>query len=274
MKINTNVVSMQTQDYLRKSNMNLETSMERLSSGKRINSAKDDAAGLAITQRMISKIRGMEVGTRNSNDGVSLVQTAEAGLASISSILQRMRELSVQSANGTYNATDRASLDKEYKQLSAEINHIAQSTSFNGVNLLDGSSASIVLQLTEESGDTLTIDLTDAQTTVLNGGTGITNDISTVVGANTALTDLEVAINEIADKRAGFGSYLNRLNFNIDNLTSMKNNLEQARSRIEDADMAKEVSEMTKFKILAQSGVSMLTQANQNPQLVNQLLQG
>lgn len=274
MKINTNTVSQQTQNYLRKSNMGLEVAMERLSSGKRINSAKDDAAGLAITQRMTSKIRGMEVGTRNSNDGISLVQTAESALASISSILQRMRELAVQSANGTYNNTDRTSLDKEFKQLTDEINHIAQSTTFNGVSLIDGTSASVDLQLTEKSGDILTIALTDAQTTALNGGAGITNDVSDIANANVALQELDTAINEVADKRANFGSYLNRLNFNIDNLTSMRNNLSQARSRIEDADMAKEVSEMTKFKILTQSGVSMLTQANQNPQLVTQLLQG
>lgn len=269
MKIGTNVSSMQAQEYLRKSGQGLETAMERLSSGKRVNSAKDDAAGLAISERMSSKIRGMEVGIRNSNDGVSLVQTAESALGSVSSILQRMRELSVQSANGTNTATDRASLNTEYAQLKEEIDHIASKTTFNGVQLLDGTVPTVDIQLSDEANDTMTIILQDATSATLL----LTSDISTVAGANGAMGELDGAIDSISNARATFGANLNRLNFNIDNIQSMKNNLSQANSRIVDADMAAESSAMTKYKILQQSGTAMLTQANQNPQLVTQLLQ-
>lgn len=277
MKINTNIVSMQTQNYLRKSNAGLENSMNRLSSGKRINTAADDAAGLAIASRMQTKIMGMEVGVRNSNDGISLVQTAEAGLGSISNILQRMRELAVQAVNGTYNSTDRASLDAEYSQLKQEINHVATNTTFNGVSLINTAAAVIQIQLSDVADDVMSINLIDAQTSQLNGGAGLTSTITAATGAgsaSTALVELDAAITEIADKRAAFGAYLNRLQFNIDNMASMTTNLSAARSRIEDADMAREVSEMTKHKVLVQSGVAMLSQANQNPQMITQLLQG
>ncbi|MFP3725794.1 flagellin [Priestia filamentosa] len=273
MKINTNIVSMQTQNYLRKSNMGLENSMNRLSSGKRINSAADDAAGLAIASRMQTKIMGMDVGVRNSNDGISLVQTAEAALGSISNILQRMRELAVQSANGTYNSSDRKSLNDEYNQLITEIDHIAGNTTFNGVALLQNDGLEVPIQLSDVAGDTMKITLIKADSTSLNKPDGLSNDITDTVKAGNALDELDNAITEIADRRAAFGASLNRLQFNIDNLSSASTNLSAAKSRIEDADMAKEVSEMTKNKVLVQSGVSMLSQANQNPQMITQLLQ-
>ena len=268
MKVNYNHVSNLTQNYLRKSSANLESSMERLSSGKRINSAKDDAAGLAIASRMESKVRGMEVGVRNSNDGISAVQTAEASLGNISNILQRMRELAVQSSNGTNNTDDRASLDVEYKQLIDEIDHIAGKTTFNGIDLLAADST-VDIQLSDVKGDTIAIKTIDATTTKLGTAAGIT----TATDAATALDQIDTALKTVSDARAEYGANLNRLNFNIDNITNMSNNLSAAKSRIEDADMAKEVSEMTKNKILTQAGMAMLSQANQNPQQVTQLLQ-
>ncbi len=273
MKINTNIVSMQTQNFLRKNNMGLENAMNRLSSGKRINSAADDAAGLAIASRMQTKITGMDVGVRNSNDGISLMQTAESALGSITNILQRMRDLAVQSANGTYNSTDRASLNDEYSQLTAEINHIATNTTFNGVPLLQDDTVQIPIQLSDVAGDVMSIQLINAQSTNLNGGSGLTTDILDTTNAGLALDSLDTAITEIADRRAAFGATLNRLQFNIENLNSSSTNLSAAKSRIEDADMSREVSEMTKNKVLVQSGVAMLSQANQNPQMITQLLQ-
>lgn len=277
MKINTNTISAVTQNYLRKSNLSLENAMERLSSGKRINSAADDAAGLAIAARMETKVRGMDVAVRNTNDGISLVQTAEAGLGSISSILQRMRELAVQSVNGTNTATDRTSLNTEYSLLKGEIDHIASNTTFNGVNLLNTAST-INIQLSDVKADVMGITTIEAGSAKLNAaakgaGVGLASKIDTDVDATLALEELDASISEVSDMRAKYGASLNRLNFNVDNITSMRNNLGEARSRIEDADMAREVSEMTKHKILTQSGVSMLTQANQNPQMITQLLQ-
>ncbi len=271
MKINTNIVSLQTQNLLRKNSQELESHMTRLSSGKRINSAADDAAGIAIATRMDSKLRGMDVGIRNSNDGVSLVQTAESALGSITNILQRMRELAVQSVNGTNNSTDQASLDGEYQQLISEIDHIADKTTFNGVQLLDGTGTDVAIQLSDVKGDTMSISLTDATATA---GLSLSSDIKTDAGTtNTAIQEVDDAILKISNMRAEYGANLNRLNFNIDNMSSASTNLSAAKSRIEDADMAKEVSEMTKNKVLVQSGMAMLSQANQNPQQITQLLQ-
>ncbi|GAB6471663.1 flagellin [Bacillus cereus] len=278
MKINTNIVSLNTQNVLRKNSSELETHMGRLSSGKRINTAADDAAGIAIASRMESKMRGMDVGIRNSNDGVSLVQTAESALGSITNILQRMRELAVQSSNGTNNTTDRTSLDNEYKQLITEIDHIAGTTTFNGVALLDGTGTTVDIQLSDVSGDKMTLNLINAKSTALNvaakgGGAGLASDITTAANATLAMDEIDSAILDVSNRRAEYGANLNRLNFNIDNISSAKNNLASAKSRIEDADMASEVSAMTKNKVLMQSGMAMLSQANQNPQQITQLLQ-
>ncbi|GAB6471657.1 flagellin [Bacillus cereus] len=271
MKINTNVVSLNTQNLLRKNSQSLENHMGRLSSGKRINSAADDAAGVAIATRMDSKIRGMEVGVRNSNDGISAAQTAESALGSITNILQRMRDLAVQSSNGTNNTDDRASLDGEYTQLKGEIDHIANNTTFNGVNLLNVvGGGTIDIQLSDVKGDTMAIKTMDATAATLT----VAAKIDTAANAATAMTEIDAAIKSVSTARADYGANLNRLNFNVDNISSAKNNLSAAKSRIEDADMAAEVSEMTKNKILMQSGMAMLSQANQNPQQVTQLLQG
>jgi len=252
---------------LRKSAQGLEKSMERLSSGKRINSASDDAAGLAIATRMDSKIRGMDVGVRNSNDGISAAQTAESALGSITNILQRMRDLAVQSSNGTNTSDDKSALNGEFTQLKDEIDHIAKNTTFNGVNLLNKDD-SIGIQLSDVKGDTMSINTIDATSATLSLSTGI-DDAGNPADA---LDEIDAALKTVSDQRAEYGANLNRLNFNIDNISSAKNNLESAKSRIEDADMAAEVSEMTKNKILQQSGMAMLSQANQNPQMVMQLI--
>jgi len=268
MKINTNVVSLNTQNLLRKSSQSLENHMSRLSSGKRINSAADDAAGVAIATRMDSKIRGMEVGVRNSNDGISAVQTAESALGSITNILQRMRDLAVQSANGTNNSDDKDALDGEFTQLKTEIDHIADKTTFNGIELLKAD-GSVDIQLSDVKDDTMTIGTIDATAATL----GVSTGIGASGDAQAAMQELDDAIKKVSDQRAEYGANLNRLNFNVDNISSASNNLSAAKSRIEDADMAAEVSQMTKDKILMQSGMAMLSQANQNPQQITQLLQ-
>jgi len=268
MIINTNVSSLVTRNNLRKTNDALQATMQKLSSGKRINSASDDAAGLAIATRMSSQITGMNTATRNANDGMSLVQTAESAMGSVSDILQRMRELAVQADNGTYSASDKTNLKAEFDQLTSEIDHIASNTSFNGVKLLDGSTAAVTLHISDAATDTMTVGLQSMTSTALTI-TGL--DIST--NAQAALTAIDGALDSVSTGRATLGSYQNRLGFTVDNLSTASTNLTSARSRIEDADMAAESSEMTRNKILSQSSIAMLAQANQNPQQVLQLLQ-
>jgi flagellin len=269
MIINTNVSSLVTRNNLRKTNDALEATMQKLSSGKRINSASDDAAGLAIATRMSSQITGMNTATRNANDGVSLLQTAESAMGSVSDILQRMRELAVQADNGTYSASDKTNLKAEFDQLTSEIDHISSNTSFNGVKLLDGSTASVTLHISDAATDTMGISLQNMTSASLFAGA--TLDIST--DAQGALDAIDTALDTVSTGRATLGSYQNRLNFTVDNLSTASTNLTAARSRIEDADMAEESSEMTRNKILTQSSIAMLAQANQNPQQVLQLLQ-
>ncbi|ENQ3080306.1 flagellin [Bacillus cereus] len=268
MRINTNVNSMRTQEYMRQTQDKMNTAMNRLSSGKRINSAADDAAGLAIATRMRSKQGGLEVGARNTQDGMSLLRTTDAALGSISNILLRMRDLATQAANGTNQATDKGSLDLEYKALTEEINHISSKTNFNGNAILDAAGTDVELQLSDVSGDTLTIAKFQADATKLLGAA---KDLKTEAPA--AMIAVDKAIQDVADARATFGSQLNRLDHNLNNVSSQSINMGSAASQIEDADMAKEMSEMTKFKILNEAGISMLSQANQTPQMVSKLLQ-
>ncbi|WP_430476774.1 flagellin [Bacillus cereus] len=276
MRINTNINSMRTQEYMRQNQDKMNTAMNRLSSGKSINSAADDAAGLAIATRMRAKEGGLNVGARNTQDAMSALRTGDAALGSVSNILLRMRDLATQAANGTNNDNDIKSMDKEYQALAEEINHISDKTNFNGNTFLNtdkGGTADIKVQLSDTSGDTMTIESLDAKkitTGTLNVGTSKALDAKTASGEITAL---DTAIQEIADARATFGSQLNRLDHNLNNVTSQATNMAAAASQIEDADMAKEMSEMTKFKILNEAGISMLSQANQTPQMVSKLLQ-
>ncbi len=277
--INTNVASLNAQRNLGKSQGALNKSMQRLSSGLRINSAKDDAAGLAISDRMTSQIRGLNQAARNANDGISLAQTAEGALQETTNILQRMRELAVQSANDTNTSDDRSSLNAEFSQLISEIDRIADTTSFNGKVLLSGgftSTNAAVFQVGANAGQTITVSI-DAATASALGGTASTARIddlgvTTRASASTAITNIDSAISQVDTIRGDLGAVQNRFESTIANLSNVSENLSAARSRILDADIAQETSDMTKFNILQQAGVSILAQANQAPQLALSLL--
>ena len=273
--INTNVQSLNTQRHLGKAQANLANSMQRLSSGLRINSAKDDAAGLAISDRMTSQIRGMNQAVRNANDGISFAQTAEGALGEMGNIMQRMRELAVQSANGSNATADRTAIHAEFSQLREEIDRIGKTTEFNGMKLLTGSFASngAKFQVGANAGTDSQIEIKIASVT--NSAMGLTAlTVSTDTGAGTAISTLDTALKTINETRGDLGAKQNRLESTIANLNNVSENLSAARSRIRDADIATETSEMTKMNILQQAGVSILAQANQSSSLALSLLQG
>ncbi len=269
--INTNIGSLNAQRNLSNSQSALSKSMQRLASGLRINSAKDDAAGLAISDRMTSQVRGLNQAVRNANDGISLAQTAEGALQEVTNILQRMRELSVQSANGTNTSNDRTSLNAEYTQLTNEITRIADSTKFNGQVLLKGAfDGGLAFQVGADANQTISVQIAAATTTTLSvTGTGVT----TAASAQNAITKIDAGIKEVDTLRGSLGAVQNRFESTIANLSNISENLSAARSRILDADIAMETSAMTKNNILQQAGVSILAQANQTPQLALSLLQ-
>ncbi|RAH36583.1 flagellin [Halomonas sp. SL1] len=275
--INTNITSLIGQNNLRSSQDMLAKAQERLSSGMRINSAADDAAGQAIANRMTAQITGMNQASRNASDGISLVQTMEGGLDQISDNLQRIRELSVQAANDTNSDEDRASIQLEIKERSDEITRIAKSTSFNDTKLLD-TAQTLNMQIganTNAGVDDISVDTTNMQATAI-GSTGTKIDDIDVAGtfgdAQTAIDAVDSALQQVDDARATLGATLNRFDSVVQNLETNSTNLTEARSRIEDADYAQEVSNMTKANILQQAGTSMLAQANQTPQSVLSLL--
>lgn len=266
--INTNVSALRAQNSSRMAEALQGTAMNRLSSGKRINSAKDDAAGLAIATRMDARVRGLSQAIRNSNDGISLAQTAEGAMQETSNILVRMRELAVQAANGTASASDRTALQAEVTQLLGQIGDIATRTSFNGTVLLDGT-ASLAIQTGVDTGQTVTVAIGNLQA----AGLGVAAvDISTAAGASTALALVDTAINTVATQRANLGAVQNRLESNVNNLTSTVTNLAEAKSRIEDADYSVETTKLASAQILAQASTAMLAQANQSQQGVLNLL--
>ncbi len=267
--INTNVMSLNSQRQLNKSQSAMGTALERLSSGLRINRAKDDAAGLAISEQFSSQIRGLNQAVRNANDGISLVQTAEGALDEIGVALQRMRELAVQSANGIYTSANRSDLNKEYQQLASEIKRIATNTDFNGVAVLSNS-AMIYLQVGWKSGQYISISGLKIITSITSAISGAS--IGTQGAASQAIGYLDSAIQAVASNRATFGAKQNRLESAIRNLENVAENQSAARSRIRDADFAAETAEMTRTQILQQAGVAMLAQANQLPQNVLSLL--
>ncbi|MFK7861405.1 MAG: flagellin [Granulosicoccus sp.] len=264
--INTNVMSLTAQRNLNSSQGALATSMQRLSSGLRVNSAKDDAAGLAIAERMNTQVRGMNVAIRNANDGISLSQTAEGGLQEMSNMLQRMRELAVQSANGTNSESDRNNLDLEFKALDAEIGRIATTTRFNGQTLLDNSNSEIVFQIgaNTSSDNQLSIGLVQIS--------GTAQSVTTAAAALLAITDIDEKISEVTTARADFGAMQSRFESAISNLQVGMENQSAARGRIMDADFAVETANMTRSQILQQAGNAMVSQANSAPQSVLQLL--
>ncbi|HEX7821237.1 MAG TPA: flagellin [Sphingobium sp.] len=282
--INTNISALRAQNASNMASKGLTQAMERLSSGKRINSAKDDAAGLAIATKMTSEIKGLGAATRNANDGISLAQTAEGALGEIGNMLQRMRELQVQSANGTYSSTDRSNITAEQDQLASQINDVVGNTNFNGVKLLSGAGgtsagttpASIQLQVGSNTNDTLTIKINDLRTSLASvitfaSGSGTT---ATPAAMNTTadLDKFTTALNSISTERASLGAAQSRLESTINNLTTTVTNMSEARSRIEDADFSTESTSMAKNQILSQASQAMLAQANQSQQGVLSLL--
>ena len=271
--INTNIQSLNAQRNLGVSQNSLTTSMQRLSSGLRVNSAKDDAAGLAIAERMGAQVRGMNVAVRNANDGISLAQTAEGALGKVSESLQRMRELAVQSANATNSGTnDRTNLDAEFQQLNDEVTRVLTGTKFNGTDLL-----STATTLTFQVGaNNVGTDKIDVDTTDLSAGTGLAavtgGDITSAANARTAMDNLDDAIDEITAARATFGAVQNRFDAVIGNLQVASENQAASRSRIMDADFASETANLSRAQILQQAGTAMVAQANQLPQGVLALL--
>lgn len=268
--INTNVLALTSQTNLSRSASTLGTAIERLSSGLRINSAKDDAAGQAIANRMTSQVRGMTQAQRNANDGISLLQTQESGLGEINSNLQRIRELAVQAASDTNTADDRASIKTEIDERTAEINRIAGSASFNGKKLLStAGTLSIQVGANTSSNDTVDVETLDASTTGLSLSTV---SVASTTDAQALITAVDAAIKTVDTARSEIGAKQNRFESTINNLANTITNLSAARSRIEDADYAVEVSNMTRGQILQQAGQSVLSQANQIPQGVLSLL--
>ncbi len=273
--INTNVMSLNAQRNLSTSSTSMATTIQRLSSGLRINSAKDDAAGLAISQRMTAQIRGMDVAARNANDGISLAQTAEGALTEIGNNLQRIRELAVQAANGTNGDDDKAALQKEVTQLQNEILRVVENTKFNDTALLaSGRTISIQVGANATANDKIDITLSNMATS-LSGVTGGGFSVSgmTAGAGATQLTQLDSALKAVNEARADLGAIQNRFSSAIANLQTSSENLSASRSRIQDADYAKETAELTRNQILQQAGTAMLAQAKSVPQSVLSLLQ-
>lgn len=270
--INTNLLSLTTQNNLNKSQSSLGTAIERLSSGLRINSAKDDAAGQAIANRMTAQIKGMNQAARNANDGISMAQTAEGSLNEINNNLQRVRELAVQASNGTNSTTDLASLQDEVTARLQEIDRVAGKTDFNGIKLLNGTAGAsgvVKIQVGVNDGDIINLDLSGAKADSATLGV---SGINLKSMSATDLGTIDKAIAKVDTARSGLGAVQNRFTSAINNLNNTSNNLSAAQSRIQDADYATEVSNMSRAQILQQAGTSVLSQANQVPQTVLSLL--
>lgn len=312
--INTNIKSLVSQNALNKNSRSLAVAMEQLSTGKRINSAADDAAGLAISSRMTSQIKGLDQAVRNANDGISLLQTAEGALIEVTNMMQRMRELAVQAANHTYTSSDRTSLDLEYGQLMQEINRIAQNTQWNGMGIMNNTTSgaaaigtggtvaapatsgtelrNVKFQVGADANQTIStqlrnftipmtasgapdISLTPDTALIFSGGAQLNDtNVTTAANASTSMARLDVAMGRITDERATYGAVINRLTYASDNLTNVSQNTSESRSRILDADYAKASSELARTQIIQQAATSVLAQANMDQQSVLKLLQG
>ena len=293
--VNTNVTSLNTTNKLTKATNSLDTTYKRLSSGYRINSAKDDAAGLQISDRLTSQINGLKQGNRNANDGIALAQTAEGALDEVHTMLQRIRTLSVQSANGTNTTADRASIQGEVSQLCSEINRIACKTTFGKQEILSGAGKGLVgadgkiaFQVGSNANDTTSVSLSSGfsieQMSGAHGGTdkgtliedadkrGKTFDVSTASKAQSVLADIDSYIGYVDKKRGEFGAVQNRLESTISNQSNIAENESDARSRIRDTDYAEEAANLSQQNIIQQAATSMLTQANSRPQIALSLL--
>jgi flagellin len=274
LRVNTNIASINAQRNVARATTSLARNYQRLSTGLRISTAADDAAGLAISERLRSQIRSLSQASRNANDGISLVQVGEGALNEVSNILVRLRELAIQSANGSSSNQDRNTIKEEFTSLVGEINRIAQSTEFNGVKLLDGSSSTVTFQVginTIAGIDSLNVSLEAALSTSLGLST-----VDVGSGGNTsfAIVQIDNAVNAVSGLRGKFGSLQNRLQSTIANLGVAAESLSAAESRIRDVDVAYETAELTRNNILQQASISILSQANAQPQTALKLLQG
>jgi len=287
--INTNVSALYSQNAMKTNARAMSTAMEQLSTGTRVNSAKDDAAGLAIGQNMTSQIRGLNQAVRNVNDGINMMQTAEGAMVEQSNMLQRMRELAVQAMNGTYSDVQRSYLDKEFQQLTEQIGEIAKDTMWNDQGLLNGtggSSGTFTFQAGQGSGQTISVSVGAMTVTGLNlatiagtsaaTGTGasVTIGIASGAGAAAALNIISTALEKINLQRAEIGAGINRMAYAADNLTNISSNQTQSRSSIMDTDYALATTQLAKTQIIQQAATAMLAQANQQPQAVMALLKG
>lgn len=293
--VNTNANASIAQNALSRNERAMNTAMERLSTGQRINSASDDAAGLAIGSRMTSQIRGLETGIRNAADAISMISTADGALIEVTNMLQRMRELALQASNGTTTEADRNYLNSEYQNLVSEIERIAANTQWNGRAILDGSAnatgdSTVAFQvganggqtvavnfgnISQDSGSGATVFETFETSGTMTAGAFISaqTTASAITTATGAITKIDSAITAVNSQRATFGAAMNQLTYAIDNLSNVKVNAEASRSRIMDADYAVETSELARTQIISQAGTAMLAQANQLPQTVLSLLQ-
>jgi flagellin len=265
LSVNTNIMSLSAQRNLNRTQSGMQTAIERLSSGLRVNSAKDDAAGLAIASRIDAQVRGINVAVRNAGDAISLAQTAEGGLNEITNMLQRMRELAVQSANATNSTSDRANLNAEFQQLNTEITRQIGATTFNGIAVLNTASTQ-TFQVGANTTDTIAV-----TTSVVSAAPG--GDVTSAANATTAMTNVDTAIDAVTTARATYGAVQNRFESVINNLQVAGENQAAARSRIMDADFAMETANLTRLQILQQAGTAMVAQANAVPQSVLSLLQ-
>jgi flagellin len=283
--VNTNANASIAQNAIARNEREMNTAMERLSTGQRINSASDDAAGLAIGSRMTSQIRGLETGIRNANDAISMISTADGALIEVTNMLQRMRELALQASNGTTTSADRAYLSSEYANLLSEIDRIAENTQWNGMTILNHTStasSTFRYQVGANGGQTIAVDFGNMTNTVSGVFTELTASHSVITSTTTAsaitqgtsaVVALDAAITAVNSQRATFGAAMNQLTYAVDNLSNVKVNAEASRSRIMDADYAVETSELARTQIISQAGTAMLAQANQLPQTVLSLLQ-
>jgi flagellin len=271
--INTNIKSLVAQQALSVNSRGLTKAMEQLSTGKRINSAADDAAGNAIVSKMTAQVRGLNQAVRNANDGISMVQTVEGALNEVSNMLQRMRELALQSANGTYSTADRTALNSEYSALKDEIERISDKTTWNGMQVVGSAATSYQLQVGADAGATMTVSFMDVYNSASTVGSAANTGVATAASAATAVTNLDAAISVIDTYRSELGATINRLQYTTDNLTNVSTNTAASRSRIQDTDYAQTTTELAKRQIIQQAATAMLAQANQQPSSVLSLLQ-
>lgn len=271
--INTNVAATLTANALAQNERASTQALERLSTGLRINSSADDAAGMAMANTMTAQMKGLNMAVKNANDAIAMIQTADGAAIEIGDMLQRMRELAVQAANGTLDgSTDQDQLDLEYQQLITEIGRVGDNTQWNGSNLIDdsaGSSGTVTYQIGADASQTMTVDFGDLSD---DGDLGLTGDIQDITNATAAIQDVDVAITALNTQRATYGAAINRLEHTVDNLSNVSMNTQSAISRIQDADYAAESTALAKTQIIAQAGTAMLAQANQQAQTVLALL--